>query len=62
MVKLTFNIGYPACELIFDEIEEALEIATVVLDKHVPIEGREELVLELKKCAGSGNSEMAHTE
>lgn len=60
MIKLAFDIGYTACEFSFEKIEEAVAFAEVALDRYIPRKDHENLVIELKKCAGSGNSEMAH--
>lgn len=64
MIEATLSEGYLNAAFRFRSIKAAEEFIEMALDNHV--ETKEQLKVEIvnveKKCAGSGNSEMAHTE
>lgn len=64
MYRVILEVGYEASEFEFQTIEDAMRFADTALTTHVREDGCEELEVRFtqKKCAGSGNSEVAHNK
>ena len=64
MIEDSLSEGYLNAAFRFRSIKAAEEFMQTALNNHVETEEplKVEIVNIVKKCAGSGNSEMAHTE